>query len=76
MLIPLLIFPAYQIHVAGMVMVSFVFGVVTIATMLLMVDLGLKGVSSLRPHKNERHFHLVAGIVILILGIGMNVFGW
>jgi sulfite exporter TauE/SafE len=75
-LIPLLIFPAYQIHVAGMIMVSLVFGVVTVATMMVLVYLGLKGINSLKTRKNERHFHLAAGIVILVLGLGMNVFGW
>ena len=75
-LIPLLIFPAYENSNFGMVAVALVFGIATVLTMLLAVYLGTKGTSLIKFKKQEKYFHLIAGIVILISGSGIVFFGW
>lgn len=75
-LIPLLIFPAAKFSVVGIVAVSIVFGITTILTMLLVVLLGMKGFSFIKIKNGERYFHLLAGLVILMSGVGMQFFGW
>lgn len=75
-LIPVLIFPAYAHSTVGMVTVSLIFGIATIGTMLLTVYLGHKGSAMVRFKKHERYLHLLAGLVILISGIGIVFMGW
>jgi sulfite exporter TauE/SafE len=75
-LIPLLLFPAYEHQVSSMFIVSLIFGIVTILTMQLMVYLGRKGVSLIRFKDQERYVHLLAGFVILMSGTGMLFLGW
>lgn len=75
-LIPLLIFPASQFNGIGIALVSIIFGVATIGTMLFMVFIGRKGVSFIRFRNADRSFHLIAGLVILVLGLGMKFLGW
>lgn len=75
-LIPLLIFPASQYNGLGIALVSIIFGMATILTMLFMVFIGRKGVSFIQFKNGDRLFHLIAGMVILILGIGMKFLGW
>lgn len=75
-LIPLLIFPASEFSVLGITAVSVVFGIATVATMLAVVYLGHKGTSLIKFKKGEKYFHLLAGLVILISGLGMQFLGW
>ncbi|WP_339737232.1 sulfite exporter TauE/SafE family protein [uncultured Sunxiuqinia sp.] len=75
-LIPILIFPAYQHSTAGMLMVALIFGLATVGTMLLAVFLGHKGTSLVRFKKHEKYLHLLAGLVILISGAGIVFMGW
>jgi len=75
-LIPLLIFPAAEYNALGIAMVSLTFGTTTILTMMLTVYLGKKGTSLIKFKQGEKFFHLIAGLVILISGIGMHFFGW
>lgn len=75
-LIPMLIFPAYENSAFGMLAVALVFGIATIATMLFAVYIGYKGTSLLRFKKHEKYVHLVAGLVILMSGSGIVFFGW
>lgn len=75
-LIPMLIFPAYENSTFGMAAVAFVFGTATILTMMLTVYLGYKGVSLIRFKKHEQYFHLIAGAVILLCGSGIVFFSW
>jgi sulfite exporter TauE/SafE len=75
-LIPLLIFPAYTHSAGGMALISVLFAVATIATMMTIVYLGHKGVSLVRFKHQERYVHLLAGVVILISGAGMVFLGW
>lgn len=75
-LIPMLIFPAYKNSTFGMVTVILIFGVVTIATMMLAVYIGHKGTSLVKFKKQEKYLHLFAGILILISGSGILFLGW
>lgn len=75
-LIPLLLFPAYEHQVSAMFIVSLIFGIVTISTMMLMVYLGNKGTTLIRFRNQERYVHLLAGLVILMSGTGMLFLGW
>lgn len=75
-LIPLLIFPASQHNWTGIVSVSILFGITTIATMILTVFIGLTGISLLPLTRIEKYMHLIAGCVILISGIGIRFMGW
>lgn len=75
-LIPLLIYPASQIHFTGMLLVSAVFAISTISTMMVIVYLGQKGTKYISQKHNENYFHIIAGVIILILGLGMKFWGW
>lgn len=75
-LIPLLIFPAAEFSAFGIAAVSIVFGIATIGTMLLSVYIGSKGTGLIRFKNGDKYFHLIAGLVILISGVGMQFLGW
>lgn len=75
-LIPMLIFPASEHSALGVGLVALVFGIATIGTMLTVVYLGYRGFSFVRLKGREYQFHLLAGLVILIAGAGMQFMGW
>ncbi len=75
-LIPMLIFPAYENSHFGMFAVALVFGIATVATMMLTVYIGCKGTSLIKFKKHEKYFHLLAGILILFSASGILFFGW
>lgn len=75
-LIPLLIFPAYESSTFGMVTVALIFGIVTVLTMMLAVYVGHKGTSLVKFKKQEKYLHLFAGILILISASGILFLGW
>lgn len=75
-LIPLLIFPASEFSVVGIAAVSIVFGLATILTMLSVVYLGYRGTAILKFKAGEKFLHLLAGLVILSSGLGMQFLGW
>jgi nickel/cobalt exporter len=74
-LIPMLIYPAAQHSGMGIFLVALVFGTATIGTMLVIVMLGYKGVSMLRFKGKEYQIHMLAGLVILLAGAGMQFLG-
>lgn len=75
-LIPMLIFPAYENSTFGMITVALIFGFATVLTMLLAVFIGIKGTSMIRFRKHEKYWHLIAGVIILISGTGIVFLGW
>lgn len=75
-LIPLLIYPASEHNMFGVFLVSLLFGIATISTMLLTVFIGYKGTSLALFKKLEKYMHMVAGSVIFISGIGIRFWGW
>lgn len=74
-LIPVLMIPAANHSVSGLILVTTIFGLATILTMVGMVLLGLYGVDLLPQKKLEKHIHTFAGLTILICGIGVQFFG-
>ena len=75
-LIPMLIFPAYEKSTFGMFAVALVFGIATILTMMTAVYIGHKGTALIRFKKHEKYVHLIAGMIILVSGSGIVFFGW
>ena len=57
------------------ILVALVFGIATIGTMMLVVSLGYHGVSLIRFKGKEHQIHLLAGLVILLAGAGMQFLG-
>jgi hypothetical protein len=71
----MLIYPAAQHSALGIFLVALVFGIATIGTMMLVVLLGYKGISLVRFRGKEHQIHLLAGLVILFSGLGMQFLG-
>jgi hypothetical protein len=74
-LIPLLMFPAARESTTGVIAVSGVFALVTIATMLGAVLLALWGSQRLRLPGLARYGQAIAGGVILCCGLAITVLG-
>lgn len=74
-LIPLLMYPAATHSVAGVLWVTAVFGVVTVATMLLAVTASSVGLRRFRLGRLGRFDHALAGFAILSCGLAMTVLG-
>ena len=75
-LIPLLMYPAARESVSGVLLVTVVFGVVTVLTMLLTVAVTLRGLALFRIRKLERYAHAMAGSTILLCGLGVAFLGF
>jgi len=74
-LIPILMFPAAQANTLGIVIVSSVFGIVTIVTMMSMVLLLSSGIERLPLKALERYVHAIAGGIIACSGLAIMVLG-
>ena len=74
-LIPLLMYPAAKSSMAGMYLVTLIFSVTTIATMLSIVLLGIWGFSFARLGKLERYTHAIAGGTICLSGLAIMFLG-
>jgi nickel/cobalt exporter len=74
-LIPILMYPAAQSSLYGLVMVSVVFSTVTIATMISIVIISSLGVNLLPVKKLERYTHAIAGAAIFLCGIAIQFLG-
>lgn len=74
-LIPLLMYPAATESLAGVLLVTTVFGVVTVATMLAAVWLTLSGLERLRLPALERFAHALAGGTVLACGLAIVFLG-
>ena len=75
-LIPLVMVPAAAGSVAGVAVAATVFAATTLLAMLAAVAVGRRGVDLLPFGRLERYMHAVAGVVILVSGLGMQLFGW
>lgn len=74
-LIPLLMFPAATESWAALFLVTGTFGLATIATMLGLVTISLSGVERLSFPWAQRYGHALAGITILLCGVGIQFLG-
>jgi nickel/cobalt exporter len=70
-LIPILMYPAAEHGTRGIVLVSVVFAIATIATMLTIVNLLTAGFNKIPFGKLERWTHAIAGATILLSGIAI-----
>ncbi|MHB8094942.1 MAG: sulfite exporter TauE/SafE family protein [Candidatus Aminicenantales bacterium] len=74
-LIPLVMYPAALHSIPGVVLVTAAFGLATIATMLAIIALSSWGVSFIRLGRLERYSHALAGLMIFVSGIAVQVLG-
>ncbi len=74
-LIPLLMYPAAQKSIQGMVMVTSIFSIATIGTMMVLVLSFHYGLKQIHLGKLEKYNHALAGMVILLSGIAIEFLG-
>ncbi len=72
-LIPILMYPAAQHSTSGMVAVATVFGLVTVSTMITMVLVLSYGVRFISLGRLEQYSHALAGFVILLCGVSIQL---
>jgi nickel/cobalt exporter len=74
-LIPLLMYPAARENLAGVLTVTFIFGLVTVLTMTIVVLLALRGLESFKLKRFERYSHALAGSAITVCGLAVVFLG-
>ncbi len=74
-LIPILMYPAAKNSMLGLVVVTGVFGTVTIATMLGTVLISRLGINLLPLAKVQRFSHVIAGASIFLCGLAIQFLG-
>jgi ABC-type nickel/cobalt efflux system permease component RcnA len=74
-LIPLLMYPAAKYSMEGLLLVTAVFSVATISTMLSVVSISVWGFRFVSFAKLERWTHALAGFTILISGLAIVFLG-
>ena len=62
-------FVASSLGWQGIISVSVIYTIITIAGMLLLVWLGMKGVRKIKSHFLEHHEKTITGILLIVLGI-------
>ncbi len=74
-LIPLLMYPAAQSSAGDVALVTTVFGVATMGTMLVIVLVMLRGIERLPLGTLERYTHALAGAALALCGVTIAVLG-
>jgi len=74
-LIPLVMYPAARHNIPGVILVTSVFGVVTIATMLTIIMVSAMGIGAVRLGRFERYVHALAGAMIFVSGLSVQFLG-
>ncbi len=74
-LIPILMYPAATKSVSGLILVTSVFGITTILTMLSIIVISLYGINLVNVGKLEKYTHALAGGMILLCGMAINFWG-
>ena len=74
-LIPIIMYPAAENNIPGAVLVSLLFSVVTIATMMSIVLAFKMGFSKINLKPLEKYSNVIAGAVIFLSGIAIQFFG-
>lgn len=74
-LIPLVMYPAARHSTAGVALVAGAFGLVTIATMLVIITAASWGARFVRLGKLERYSHALAGLMIFVSGLAVQFLG-
>jgi len=74
-LIPILMYPAAKNNISGAVIVSVLFSLVTIGTMMSIVFAFKLGLSRINLKPIEKYNHLIAGSIIFFSGIAIQFLG-
>ncbi len=74
-LIPILMYPAAEHNYWGLFIVTAIFGLITIVTMISVVIVGYYGVNFIHLGKLERYSHALAGATILLSGLAIIFLG-
>jgi sulfite exporter TauE/SafE len=74
-LIPILMYPAAENNISGSVLVSVLFSVTTIATMMSVVFAFKMGLNKINLKPVEKYSHLIAGAMIFFSGIAIQFLG-
>jgi nickel/cobalt exporter len=74
-LIPIVMYPAAQNNLSGAIIVSLLFSVVTITTMLSIVVAFKLGLSRINLKPVEKYSHVIAGSMILLSGLAIQFLG-
>ena len=74
-LIPLLMYPAAEQSMAGMLLVAAIFSVATIGTMMTVVLVSSWGVSFVKLGPIERYSHALAGGAVCVSGLAIQLLG-
>jgi sulfite exporter TauE/SafE len=74
-LIPILMYPAAKSSLSGLVLVTAVFGLVTIMTMLSVVLVSSLGMNLLPVGRLERYSHALAGATVCLSGLAIRFLG-
>jgi len=74
-LIPILMYPAAKNNVSGAVIVSVLFSIVTIATMMSIVLAFKLGLNKINLKPIEKYSHLIAGAMIFFSGLAIQFLG-
>jgi hypothetical protein len=74
-LIPILMYPAAKSSLSGLMLVTSVFGGVTIISMLGIVLISILGINFLPMARLERYNHALAGATIFLCGIAIQFLG-
>jgi ABC-type nickel/cobalt efflux system permease component RcnA len=74
-LIPIVMYPAAENNIHGVIIVSLLFSVVTIATMMSVVLAFRLGLSRINLRPLERYVNVIAGATILVSGLAIQFLG-
>ena len=74
-LIPLVMYPAAHHNAGGVILVTALFGLVTIGTMTAIVMVTLSGIRFIPLARLERFTHAISGGVILLCGLSVRFLG-
>lgn len=74
-LIPLIMYPTLNNDIPGAIMVAVIFTVMTLITMLGIIIISFYGINKLPYNRLEKHTHAIAGLTILLCGIGIQFLG-
>ncbi len=74
-LIPILMYPAANNNIGGLILVTLIFTTVTIATMMVVVYVTSNGIKLIPMKKMEKYSHAIAGAIILFSGLGIQFLG-
>jgi nickel/cobalt exporter len=74
-LIPILMYPAARNSMFDLVLITLIFGIVTISTMLGVVMLARAGINFVPLKHAQRYSHLIAGTSIMLCGLAIVFLG-